>query len=67
MSIDFSKYTYEDISICRSKMKVLDEMLPNLNDLEMNWAHKNEHDKVGQDSVDKILEERSRFTLTEIV
>ena len=48
-------------------MQVLDAMLPNLDELEVSTSHKNEHDKVKQSNMDKILEERTKFTLNEIV
>lgn len=48
-------------------MQVLDAMLPNLDELEVSSSHKNEIEKVRQSNLDKILEERSKFSLNEIV
>ena len=48
-------------------MQVLDAMLPNLDELEVSSSLKNEHEKVKQSNKDKILEERSKFSLNEIV
>lgn len=51
----------------KNKMQVLDAMLPNLEELEVSTSHKNEHEKVKQSNMDKILEERTKFSLNEIV
>jgi hypothetical protein len=48
-------------------MQVLDAMLPNLDELEVSTSHKNEHDKIRQSNLDKILEDRSKFSLNDIV
>lgn len=48
-------------------MQVLDAMLPNLEELEVSTSHKNEHEKVKQSNMDKILEERTKFSLNEII
>ena len=67
MNVDFTDHTYEQVSEVKNKMQVLDAMLPNLEELEVSTSHKNEHDKVKQTNMDKILEERTKFTLNEIV
>ena len=67
LAIDFTDYTYEQVSETKNKMQVLDGMLPNLDELEVSTSHKNEHEKLKQTNLDKILEERARFSLTEIV
>jgi hypothetical protein len=59
LSCDYTMYTYEEISEQKNKMQVLDAMLPNLEELEVSNSQKNEHEKVKQNNLDKILEERS--------
>ena len=67
LSVEYSNHTYEEISEVKNKMQVLDAMLPNLDELEVSSSLKNEHEKVKQSNKDKILEERSKFSLNEIV
>lgn len=67
LNIDFSTHTYEEVSEVKNKMQVLDAMLPNLDELEVSTSHKNEHEKVKQSNMDRILEVRTKFTLNDIV